>query len=240
MSVPLWVIETAERFWAAAGEPPPYPRDLGLAMLLALPLARVELPGLCVSAVDDYLARRDLPWRTGTADRPLRACLVARGGHGYVFLEASDPPEEQRFSLAHEIAHYLLDHAEPRARAAARLGAAALEVLDGRRPPTRAERVHAVLARVALDLRVHLLDRTPQGYPTSDRASAAERRADRLAFELLAPHDAVLAALDDAAADLITVLTTRFGLPPDEAAAYAEYLRPTLPQHPVLRQLGLA
>ncbi len=240
MSVPLWVVEMAERFWAAAGDPPPFPRDLRQAMMLALPLACVELPGLCVSAVDDYLARRGLPWCTGAADRPLRACLVARGGYGYVFLEATDPPEEQRFSLAHEIAHYLLDHQEPRARAAARLGAAALEVLDGRRPPTRAERVHAVLARVALDLRVHLLDRTPQGYPTSDRAVAAERRADRLAFELLAPHDAVLAALGDAAADPVGVLTARFGLPPAEAAVYAEYLRPTLPRHPVLRQLGLA
>ena len=31
---PVWVVELAGRFWAAAGEPPPFPRDLEPVMHL--------------------------------------------------------------------------------------------------------------------------------------------------------------------------------------------------------------
>ena len=246
MSAPLWVSELAEWFWAAAGQPPPFPRDLRQAVLLALPLGIVDLPRLRVAAIDVWLARRAAACRMGVADRPLRACLVAHGGAGLVFLDGADPPDEHRFSLAHETAHFLVDYWQPRQRAAARLGPAALEVLDGLRPPTRVERVDAALAGVPLNVHVHLMDRTPDGHAASTRENAAERRADLLALELLAPRDAVEAALAPLPpatrrADAARLLAGTFGLPSPVAAAYAaSFAQPEPSASPFLRRLGLA
>jgi hypothetical protein len=161
----------------------------------------------------------------------VRACLVAGGGSGVVFLDGADPLDELRFSLGHETAHFILDHYLPRARAVALLGDSILEVLDGRRGARTDERLSAVLGGVELGAYMHLLDRSADGDVTHGRAVSAEDRADRLALELLAPRSSVAAAVRRTRAggwhnkDMIqTALTEQFGLPIDVAARYAVYL----------------
>jgi len=252
--------ELAERFWADAGGPPPYPRDLQAAIAYACPLGVVEIGGLSVAAVETWLAERcprlrgagsvQHGCRLGVAERSLRACLVARAGEGLVFVDAADPPAERRFSLAHEIAHFLADYRRPRERAAARLGPAVLAVLDGLRPPTAVERIDAVLARVPLGIHVHLLERTADGLAARAAIARAERHADQLALELLAPRAAVASALAARAlppagsparrAAVAALLVADFGLPPAIATAYAATFSPPEPAAaPFLRRLGL-
>ncbi|HLI26015.1 MAG TPA: ImmA/IrrE family metallo-endopeptidase [Chloroflexota bacterium] len=246
MSAPLWVVEAAAAFWRAAGAEEPFPRALEAAIAWAAPLSIVQLPRLRVAGVAAWLTARGGGELVTVPDRALRACLVAHRGHGFVFLDADDPPDEQRFSLAHELAHFLHDYQQPRERAVARLGPAVLEVLDGARPPTATERIDALLARVELGPHVHFMERTEDGHPAHHVISAAERAADQLAFELLAPEEAVRAAamargrpwtIDALAALLIAV----FGLPPTPARQYAALLAPAPPPpDPLLRRLGLA
>src|SRR5688572_14888218 len=109
------------------------------------------------------------------SDRALRACVLVHDGSGLLFVDSEDPEDEQRFSLAHEIAHYLVECAIPRERARERLGPAVLPVLDGRRAPSREERIGALLAGVQLGVRLHLMERTPDGHPPGRDVSAAER-----------------------------------------------------------------
>lgn len=224
MSVPVWCADLAAGFWAAAGDPPPFPRDLRGAIALGLPLAVVDLPGLTVTGVRNWLGRRVIALPLAEPDRPLRACLVASGGHGFAFLDAADPPAERRFSLAHELAHFLRDYRHPRQTAARRLGPAVLDVLDGRRPPTPDERVRAVLRHVWAGPFTHLLARDDGGRPLAPAEQEAEDAADRLAFELLAPA----AAVGDVAArgELVARLVDAFGLPPGPAARCAALLVP--------------
>ncbi len=260
MSAPLWVGELAERFWADAGGAPPFPRDPEPAVSFACPLSVVELDGLGVEAVEAWLARRmsrlrgpgrvQSGCRLGVAERSLHACLVAQAGVGWIFVDRADPPAERRFSVAHEVAHFLADYQRPRERAAARLGQAILAVLDGQRPPTATERVDAVLARVPLGVHVHLLDRTIDGLAAHAAIASAERRADQLALELLAPRDAVTAVLAGLSlpslssparrAAIVALLVERFGLPAGVAAAYAATFGPPAPAPaPLLRRLAL-
>jgi hypothetical protein len=223
----VWVTELAGRFWASAGPPPPFPRDLTAAATAALSLRVARLPGLRLGGVRAWLARNRVACPADETDRPLRACLVTRAGFGFVFLDADDPAEELRFSLAHEVAHFLRDYDALRRAAVARLGPATLEVFDGKRPATAEERLHAVFRGVPVAAHVHLLRRDHSGRPRTEAEREAEAAADSLAFELLAPAE-LFTGFADAGA-IQARLEAEFGLPATAAAAYAAALRPPEP-----------
>jgi hypothetical protein len=235
VSLPIWAAELAERFWAAAGPPQPFPRDLATPATVGLPVRVIGLPALRLDGVRDWLARCRVPCPSGEPDRPLRACLFTRAGVGFVFLDAADPPDERRFSLAHEVAHFLRDYDAPRRIAAARLGPGVLDVLDGLRPATVEERIHAVLRQVPVGPHVHLLRQDDDGEPRSPAEWAAEAAADRLAFELLAPAELLAGETDRVA--IMERLGVEFGFPPGPAAAYAAVLVPNPPGDPFVGRL---
>jgi hypothetical protein len=212
----------AEAFWTAAGSPPPFPRDLSLVLPLALPLGVVVLPALALARVEGWLARRGVPYRFPCQDRRLRGCLLAHAGSGLVFVDGADGADQRRFTLAHEVAHFLLDYLRPRRDAVATLGDGILDVLDGRRAPTWAERADAVLGACPVGVYVHLLGRDGGRDP---RAAAIEERADRLACELLAPAEDVGRRCASADEDGLTrSLRDDFGLPDPHASEYADRL----------------
>jgi len=245
MGMPHWAIELACSFWADAGEDESFPRGLRRAIANALPLSVVLLPRLHVAAIDVWLQEQAVHGRLGFPDRPLRACLVARHGQGIIFLDGTDPDDEQRFSLAHECAHFLRGYWQPRRVAVDRLGAAVVEVLDGDRPVRQEERIHALLARVPLGFHVHLMDRTAEGRFASAAIDAAEREADLLAYELLAPSTSVLEDTasrppEDRRAAVAANLIRGYGLPTRVAARYAAILVPRADRpDSLLHRLGL-
>jgi hypothetical protein len=238
MTPPLWVTELAADFWADVGEHEPFPRSLRLPILRSsLDLTIEELAGLTTSGVERYLALRGCARRCGEADRPLRACLVAESGGGYVFLDARDEPAERTLSLAHELAHFLRHYWQPRRRAVLALGEGALDILDGRRPATAAERLTAVLRNVPVGCHVHLMRRSVTfAIPEVDMA---EQEADQLAFELLAPAVEVLARVPEypSADGVAALLRGSFGLPEAAAADYAAVLAPAPERSPLLARL---
>lgn len=243
MRVPLWVTKLAADFWREARQLEPFPRNLCAIIPWAVPLSPKFLPQLTTRSVDEWLRPRGIVCNFGRPERPLCACLVCRDGYGLALIEATDPEEEQRFSLAHELAHFLRDYWEPRQRACKRLGAAALEVLDGRRPPTADERLHSLLGHAPIGYHVHLMERTPDGRPASAVIAAAEDDANRLAYELLAPAEHVLAVLASRAmtrqrAVVANLLVQTYGLPEQQALHYASLLTASPRcEDPLLRHL---
>ncbi len=224
-----WIAEAASEFWSAAGEPGDYPRDLERPILWALPLAIVKTPRLCVGEVNDWLRARGLS-PLEVPERDLLGCLVASRGKGFVLLDGSCPVDETRFSLAHEAAHFVLDHWSPRRRAKDVFGDGIVEVLDGLRAPTLQEQVGSILAPVSLGLHVHLLDRTDGGFQSSS-VERVEERADRFALELLAPESEVVrrfrrskprpCAFAEALDRTQRILRSEFGLPASVSLSYA-------------------
>lgn len=244
MSMPLWVSETASTFWANAGESEPFPRNLRTPIANSLPLAVVSMPALRLAGVEGWMRNQDVICGIGIDDRRLRACLVARYGQGLIFLDGSDPEDEQRFSLAHELAHFLRDYLMLRREVSERLGEGVLEVLDGERPPRPEERVHALLARVQIGFHVHFMDRSPKGNVVSDAIEEAEKDADRLALELLAPSEEALEEVRSYPSEqrrevLVRLLVNVYGLPATLAAYYALLLAPKPEENSFVRRLGL-
>jgi hypothetical protein len=221
---PAWIDDLADAFWSAVGDGP-RPR-LEDAVSLATPLVVVRLPRLRPASVNAWLARYGIgPW-LGRATGRLHGCLLVQRDTGVIFIDGSDPPDEQQFTLAHELAHYLADYRRPRERALALLGPAIAPVLDGDRPPTDDERLSAVLRSVPIGAYVDLI-----AYDTL-ATIAHESDADRLAIELIAPAEAALPLAADTAdlpgparpPALAERLRETFALPPAVAAAYANRL----------------
>lgn len=224
---PVWVIDLAGRFWADAGDPPQFPRDLEDAVARIGGVAVVRRGGLRVGTVIDFCRSRQVPPGFSGPDRPLRAALHCWAGVGTVFLDPTDPPDEQRFSFAHELAHFLRDYLAPRRQVANALGRDALAVLDGVRAPTPAERLHAVLRTRPLTPHCHFMSRDPAGRPERDDDRRAEADADRLACELLAPAELFHDTTDRG--ELTRRLVAECGLPQSVAAEYAGQLLPPPP-----------
>ena len=230
---PVWVADLTARFWAAAGPPLAFPRDLDWPAAV-YGLNVVARPVLTVAAVRDYLHRLGQPLGD-VPDRRLHACLFARCGQGFIFLDASDNEAERRFSLAHELAHFLRDADAPRRAVTAALGLDATTVLDGR-PPTVDERLAAILRGVPLTAHVHLMHRDDTGRPLTPAERESEDAADRLAGELLAPAALFVGQPAD---DIERRLVAEFGLPAGAAAGYARTLCPPAWRDPLLDRLGI-
>lgn len=198
----------AAAFWARArGRPTARsPVDLERAVARALPLAVCKLPEVTAARVAERLRRMGAVSWEDHDDRPLRACLFADTGHGIVFLDGTDPEDEQRFSLAHEVAHFLLHYEAPRHAAEVALGHGIVAVLDRRRPPTLAERFSAALAAVPIEPYRHAIAR--HGARTG-RSREMEDEADSLALEILVHREDARRLGRDAE----EVLVRDFGLP---------------------------
>lgn len=223
------VIALAERFWRDARQIEPFPRSLETAVPWALPLAIVKLPLLGLDELRRWLAQRDIPISCHLPHRALRGALLARAGRGLVFLDGSDPDEERRFSLAHEVAHFVKDYLRPREQALTAFGEGIRDVIDGLRPAAPEERLTAVFRGLELGVYAHWMERTSRGAIGHAQILEAEDSADRLALELLAPAQVVGARVADLAdppnADAVTrLLSTEFGLPLAQARSYGAML----------------
>jgi hypothetical protein len=232
-----WMHEASEEFWRLAGDPLPYPRDLKPILSHRFPAFWVALPHLSVSAVERWLERKRRSYHFMCRDRSLYGCIVVTKEQAVIFLDSLASEEEQRFTLFHEVAHYLLDYRIPRRCAVERFGAAIADVLDGDRPPTPEERVDALLSRMPLGSYHNLLPRSERGGSDQGPNLRAEEQADGLALELIAPAAEVekhlsakgLRSARDKREAVRSLLQSDFGLPSSIAKEYTRRLYASAP-----------
>src|ERR1041384_4119895 len=230
--------DAVERFWQQCGEIEPYPRSLERAVSLALPVVLVKLPHLRLQGVESWFERRGATFRFNCHSRTVRGCLIAYGGHGLIFVDGTDPEDERRFTIAHEVAHFMLDYWLLRERAAVKFGGQIMEVFDGLRRPNISERVGALLVGAQLGVYTKLMERDEAG-AAHGAVYQIEERPARVPLALLAPPEDVLAEADTAAASfparhesVSDLLGTRFGLPAAAAKAYARSLLESIGRGP--------
>ncbi|NOK20960.1 ImmA/IrrE family metallo-endopeptidase [Corallococcus carmarthensis] len=220
---PAWLREAVE----ASGLPPPevFPRDLAADASMLLPVRPVGLKDLTSEKVRQWLAQRGRTVEIGY-HRQMHGCMVAWEGKGLVFFDRDDSPADQRFTLAHELGHFFLDHLLPRRRALDFFGDGIRDVLDQKRLPTREESLTAVLEGVPIGVQIHLMDRGPTGDIGKGVVARSEQRADRLALEWLAPSKLARQVMQEGPDDTqVQRLAHSFGLPQHMAETYARLLR---------------
>ncbi|GAC1463405.1 MAG: hypothetical protein PVS3B3_08980 [Ktedonobacteraceae bacterium] len=243
-----WLQQTTEEFWNTLGSELPYPRTFQPSVSRSFPVSIITLPKLSIVQIEAWLQRQHIPFRFLCQDRSLCGCIVAAQGHGLIFIDSLDGDNEQRYTIAHEVSHFLLDYFYPRQHVLQLFGSDIRSVLDGQRLPTRTEQFHAVLSGISLKTYVDLMPRTPQGTLDQGYILRAEEKADRLALELLAPLQHVSAQLAHLTSTLLAeqislathLLTSSYGLPLAVAKQYSVMLLPPPVKGSTARWLGLA
>ncbi len=237
MTEQLRVEGMAEEFWSLTGIVPSYPCDIEYAAMAAFSLPTVRIAGLDIAKARDWAAEHAIPFHFPARNRSLHGYLLANARAGAILLETTDTLDEQRYTIAHECAHFILECWYPRRRAEEAFGEGIIAVLEGRRLPTLDERLEALLNDLPLRLIGHLMER-PLAGPPSMAVLDAEDSADRLALELLAPFGRLVEQMRQPTAPpeyrhrcdyLSGMLREIYGLPAEIAMAYGQY---------ILRSLG--
>jgi hypothetical protein len=232
--IELKLAELAQNFWDEAGG---FGEDLETAIVMSLPIITVPISQLTLHKAVNWLDRRgiELAGLGQLPDRALRACLLAYGKpYNFILWDNADPPADQQFSLAHEVAHFLLDFEQPRQKAVKELGPQVLTVFDGVRPPTIEERILGVIAGVQVRPQHHFMERGKQGDILNEHILEIESRADQLALEIIAPQEQAMLLLGQALKGQMqymqrldtatTELIVQFKLAPNVAKPYAKQL----------------
>ena len=180
----------ADWFWKLAGGRSQYPADIGYAASCALAVAVHAAPGLTIRAAVACLPRFgvSLPNQLPSADRPLCGYIAVGQAGAIILVDGDDSEDERRFTVAHEMSHYILEVHTHRVRAERMMDRNYLAVLYGSREPTNDERLDAWLKRVRTTPFAHLMDRAPDGGHGCGQTLSAECDADALAVEILAPR----------------------------------------------------
>ncbi len=189
-------VQLANTFFGKKGQQSAFPRNIEQAILWNFPVAIINLPRLGLSLIKRWLEIRDLSMPFAGQDRRIRACVLARCGYGLIFLDGTDPDDERRFSLAHEIAHYILDYHLKRQEIIKHLGNKIIDVLDGKREATIEERLNGIFSGITVGPFMHLMDRDKHGYMSNQLILDIEDNAERFALELTAPKKALEHYLD--------------------------------------------
>lgn len=212
----------ANAFWIAAGGREEFgnPVDIDRAVPRALPAGVVRVPRLDTAYVAQLLARLGADPLPSAGIRGLRGCVIADLGAALILVDSDDPADEQRMTVAHEVAHLLLHYLHPRQQAVRAFGTSIQAVLDRTRPPTPGERFSSAVRDMPIEPYRHAMDREHPG--RSQQVAAIEAEADDLAIELLAPNKALrtLRSITPGA------IRDRFGLPAPAALRLATLLAP--------------
>ena len=226
----------AADFRAKAGLPQDPPYDIAKAAKLILPLQVIEIAGLDLEKIRQWLRHRNL---VDTIDdieagnRTVHGFILTQRGSGLIFVDSEDLEAEQRFTIAHEVSHFLIDHKIPRQKIISRFGDRLEKIMDGELPLKRSDELFALIKGADIHQRTRSIENDGDGSFRSWINFIAENEADGLALELLAPQQAVVSEILSGKKSLphqvFTVrcrklLEQRYGLPTHVAQQYAAEL----------------
>lgn len=182
-------------FWKESLLPINFPINITLleqAILLTQPISIVKLDRLSLLKITKYLRERGVSINYTLDDKELFGFVLSYNGHAYIFLNGTESSQEQCFTLAHELSHYLIDYKLPREVIIKKYGESIIEALNNKRDFTTKERLLAIINGYTLKQFTYLLD--APAVSAFDRLNVwkAENKADELAMELLAPYKIIL------------------------------------------------
>lgn len=239
----------AREFWSTVDQVYRENFDILGAVETSLTIDLIQLQKLSLRKIQDWLDARKINIAIDAIDRDLHGALLIKAGSVCMFVEEAGDEIQQRFTIAHEVSHFLLDYQIPLERALLQFGAEIEEVLNGNQKATRSQLVTSMINGVNLEPYSFLIEKTGNGSFLSWSNFNAENEADYLALELLAPRTKVINEAI-ASATLLTysqfkrksqeILKDKYRIPSEVAHQYASELAYLVTNGPsFLDKLGL-
>lgn len=182
----------AREFWSKADPVHRQTLDISSAVDEVLPVDVIYLKRLSLAEIKHWLENRGVKTEFEVNDRPLHGVIMIQEGFGFIFVDADDGTIQQRFTIAHEVSHFLLDYQIPRENAMLAIGTEIEDVLNGKAEATRFQQVKALIKGISIQPYTHLTEKSADGSFLNWMNYTSENEADYLALELLAPRSVVI------------------------------------------------
>ena len=105
-----YVVNIARDFWRKILVKPTPPYDIFGAVSLVMPLDIVNLSGLTIAKIENWLWERNVTLNTGIPNRSLHGFILTFQDAGFIFIDGTDSENERRYTVAHEVSHFILDY----------------------------------------------------------------------------------------------------------------------------------
>lgn len=239
----------AREFWSTVEPAYRSNFDIVSAVDASLTIDLVAVKQLSLRKIESWLASRTITIEIDVNDRSLHGALLIRGNSVLMFVEDAEDELQQRFTVAHEVSHFLLDYQVPKERAILALGKEIEDVLNGNLPANNTQLALSVIKGINIDPYTFLIEKTGNGSFLNWANFNSENEADYLALELLAPRTKVINETVSSTKRLtysqftrnsLELLKGKYGIPAEIARQYASELANAVTNGPsFLDKLGL-
>ncbi len=239
----------AREFWSTIN--PEYRDNFDIlgAVEASLTINLIKIQDLGLRKIEDWSKARNISVKIDANDRNVHGILFITDGTVLMFVEEEGDEIQQRFTIAHEVSHFLLDYKIPRERALLEFGTEIEEVLNGNLEATHSQLVTSMIKGINLEPYSFLIEKTGNGSFLSWSNFNAENEADYLALELLAPRAKIINETVSSARRLTysqftkksqEILIDKYRIPSEVARQYASELAYSITNGPsFLDKLGL-
>ena len=170
----------AREFWATTHAEFRYNYDIVKVVESSLNVQLIRMPQLSPKNITSWLSDHDMNIPLENNERNLHGALIIQNGAVLMFIDTTENDTRQRYTLAHQVSHFLLDYQMPKERTIMTLGKEIAGVLKG-----NAEASVEQLVQSAFN---GMTDKVYTLFIEKDEAIPSENPADSLALELLAPR----------------------------------------------------
>lgn len=231
----------AREFWATSYAEFRYNYDIIKVVESSPNVHLIRIPQLNPTKITSWLTSRKIDIPVENNDRSLDGALLIQNGTVIMFIDTAENDIRQRYTLAHQVSHFLLAYQMPKERAIIKLGkeiAAALKD-DTEAPVTQL--VQSALQGMTGAAYTLLIEKSEDAFPSDRLNLLPESPADTLALELLAPRYQIIQETASASARLRyspfkrtcqELLIDKYRIPLEIAHKYAKELASSVTSGP--------
>lgn len=249
MHAKLQIERIAREFWATTQAEFRYDYDIVKAVESSGDVHLIRMQQLSPTKITSWLINHEIDIPFESTATHLNGALLIRNEKVIMFIDANENISQQRFTLAQQVSHFLLNYQMPKERAIMTLGKKIAHALRGNNDTSVTQLVQSTVSDIAGNAYTLLIEKKEETTPTDWEQLRAEDPAVSLTLELLAPRYQIINETASVSARLRyspfkrkcqELLIDKYRIPSEIAHKYASELAGSVTSGPsFLSKLGI-
>lgn len=239
----------ARKFWATTQAEFRYDYDIVKAVESSLNVHLIRMQQLNPTKIISWLASHnmDIPFESKATH--LNGALLIKNDNVIMFIDAAENAVQQRYTLAHQVSHFLLNYQMPKERAIMTLGKEIAQVLSGNTEASVTQLVQSTVSNITGNVYTLLIEKWDESTSFDWELLRTKDPAVSLTLELLAPRYQIINETASVGARLRyspfkrkcqELLIDKYRIPSEIAHKYASELAGSVTSGPsFLSKLGI-